>query len=101
MKKLSALALTFLVLTLGAPVLTRSQPRQSSQQDEKKPELVNIKGTLRADGQKITFVADDTGKAWDVVNSGTVKSHVGHHVELSANVYLDKGQIHVMQVTIL
>ena len=42
MKKLSALALTFLVLTLGAPVLTRSQPRQSSQQDEKKPELVNI-----------------------------------------------------------
>ena len=101
MKKLSALALTFLVLTLGAPVLTRSQPRQSSQQDEKKPELVNIKGTVRADGNKITFVADDTGKAWDVVNPETLKSHVGHHVELSAHVYLDKGQIHVMKVTML
>jgi len=100
-EKLSALALTFFVLTLGAPVLTRSQPRQSRQQDEKKPELVNIKGTVRADGNKITFVADDTGKAWDVVNLETLKSHVGHHVELSANVYLDKGQIHVMKVAIL
>ena len=82
MKKLPALALTFLVLTLGAPVLTRSQPRQSSQQDEKKPEFVNIKGTVRADGNKFTFVADDTGKAWDVVNPETLKSHVGHHVEV-------------------
>jgi membrane protein implicated in regulation of membrane protease activity len=81
-KKLSALALTFLVLTLGAPVLTRSQPRQSNQQDEKKPEVVNIKGTVRADGNKITFVADDTGKAWDVVNPETLKSHAGHHVEV-------------------
>jgi hypothetical protein len=74
--------------------------RQSSQ-DEKKPELVNIKGTVRADGNKITFVADDTGKAWDVINPETLKAHVGHHVELSAHVYLDKGQIHVMKVTML
>jgi hypothetical protein len=26
---------------------------------------------------------------------------VGHHVELSAHVYADKGQIHVMKVTML
>jgi hypothetical protein len=100
-KKLALLALTFSVLTLGVPVLTHSQPRQSSQQDEKKPELVNIKGTVRTDGNKITFVADDTGKAWDVINPETLKAHVGHHVELSAHVYLDKGQIHVMKVTML
>jgi hypothetical protein len=62
---------------------------------------VNIKDTVRADGNKITFVADETGKNWDVVNPETLKSHVGHHVELSANVYLDKGQIHVMKVTML
>ena len=101
MKKLVILALTFSVLTLGVPVLTQSRPRQSTQQDEKKPELVNIKGTVRADGNKITFVADDTGKAWDVINPETLKSHVGHHVEVSANVYLDKGQIDVMKVTML
>jgi hypothetical protein len=62
-KKLSALALTFSVLTLGAPVLTRCQPRQSSQQNEQTPEFVNIKGPLRADGNKLTFVADDRGKS--------------------------------------
>jgi hypothetical protein len=99
-KKLAVLVLTYSVLTVGDPVLTQSQPRESSQ-DEKKPELVNIKGTVRADGNKITFVADDTGKAWDVINPETLKAHVGHHVELSAHVYLDKGQIHVMKVTML
>ncbi len=101
MKKLALLAQIFSVLTLGVPVLTHSQPRQSSQQDEKKPELVNIKGTVRGEGNKITFVADDTGKAWDMINPETLKAHMGHHVELSAHVYLDKGQIHVMKVTML
>jgi membrane protein implicated in regulation of membrane protease activity len=100
-EKLSALALTFFVLTLGAPVLTRSQPRQSSQQNEQEPELVNIKGPVRADGNKIILVADNTGKAWDVVNPETLKSHLGHDVELSANVYVGKCQIHVMKVTVL
>jgi hypothetical protein len=99
-KKLAVLVLTCSVLRLGAPVLTHGRSRQSSQ-DEKKPELVSIKGTVRADGNKITFVADDTGKAWDVINPETLKAHVGHHVELSAHVYLDKGQIHVMKVTML
>jgi hypothetical protein len=37
---------------------------------------VNIKDTVRADGNKITFVADETGKNWDVVNPETLKSHV-------------------------
>ncbi len=101
MKKLAVLTLTFSVLTFGVPMLTQSRPLQAGQQDEQKPELVNIKGTVRADGNKIKFVADDTGKAWDVINPETLKSHVGHHVELSAHVYLDKGQIHVMKVTML
>jgi hypothetical protein len=47
---------------LGAPVLAQCQLRQSSQQGEEKPELVNIKGTVQAGGNKITFVAGDTGK---------------------------------------
>jgi hypothetical protein len=100
-KKLAILGLTFSVLSLGAPGLTQGRPRQAGQQAEQKPELVNIKGTVRADSDKIKFVADDTGKAWDVINPETLKSHVGHHVELSAHVYLDKGQIHVMKVTML
>ena len=62
---------------------------------------MNIKGMVKADGDKITFVADDSGKLWDVVNPETLKDHVGHHVEVSAHVYPDKSQIHVMKVTML
>jgi hypothetical protein len=56
---------------------------------------------VKADGDKITFVADEGGKSWDVVNPEILKDHVGHHVELNAHVYKDEGQIHVMKVTML
>jgi hypothetical protein len=100
MKKLSLIVLALSLATLGVPVLARGNPSGMSQ-DEQKPKLMNIKGTVKADGDKITFVTDEDGKSWDVVNPETLKDHVGHHVELSAHVYADKGQIHVMKVTML
>jgi hypothetical protein len=100
MKKLSVLALALSVATLGVPALAHGKP-QDMKQDEKQPKLMDIKGTVKANGDKITFVTDDDGKSWDVVNPETLKAHVGHHVELSAHVYSDKGQIHVMKVTML
>jgi len=63
--------------------------------------LKSIKGTVKADGDKIMFVADKDKKSWDVINPETLKDHVGHHVEVSAHVYADKGQIHVMSVKML
>jgi hypothetical protein len=63
--------------------------------------LINIKDTVKADGDKITFVADEGERSWDAINPETLKDHVGHHVELTAHVYKDKGQIHVMKVTML
>ena len=63
--------------------------------------LKNIKGTVKADGDKLTFVADKDKKSWDVVNPEALKGHEGHHVEVSAHVYADKGQIHVMSVKML
>jgi hypothetical protein len=100
MKTLSTLASAVLILALGSPVLSRSRPEQANR-SEQKPKLMNLKGTVKLDGDKITFVADDTGKTWDVVNPETLKDHVGHHVALNAHVYADKGQIHVMKVTML
>lgn len=100
MKKLSILVLALSVGTFAIPVLAHGM-RQETTQDDKKPPLMNIKGTVKADGDKITFVADDGGKSWDVMNPETLKDHVGHHVELSAHVYKDKDQIHVMKVTML
>lgn len=70
-------------------------------QEEKKPVLMDLKGTVKADGDKITFIEDEGGKSWDVVNPETLKDHVEHHVQLNAHVYADKGQIHVMKVTML
>jgi hypothetical protein len=40
-------------------------------QDDKKPVLMNIKGAVKVDGDKITFVADEGGKSWDVINPET------------------------------
>ena len=63
--------------------------------------LKTIQGTVKADGDKIKFVADEDGKTWDVMNPDALKGHEGHHVELSAHVYADKSAIHVMSVKML
>lgn len=60
--------------------------------------LKTIKGTVKAEGEKITFVSDKDSKSWDVMNPETLKDHDGHHVQLSAHVYADKNAIHVMSV---
>jgi len=49
----------------------------------------------------LTFVSDKDKKSWDVANPEALKGHEGHHVEVSAHVYADKGQIHVMSVKML
>ena len=98
MKNLSILALS--LVTLGTPAFALGH-RAEINQEEQKPKLMDIKGTVKADGDKIVFVADSDSKSWNVVNPETLKDHVGHHVELSAHVYADKGQIHVMKVTML
>jgi hypothetical protein len=63
--------------------------------------LKTLKGTVKSEGDKTTFVSDTDQKSWDVMNPETLKDHVGHHVSLSAHVYADKGQIHVMGVKMM
>jgi len=63
--------------------------------------LKTLKGTVKAEGDKITFVNDADQKAWDVMNPEALKGHEGHHVQLSAHVYADKNSIHVMSVKML
>ena len=63
--------------------------------------LLTLKGTVKVDGDKYSFVNDKDGKSWDVMNPETLKGHEGHHVQLSAHVYADKNAIHVMSVTML
>jgi hypothetical protein len=95
MKQLWAAVLALFVATLGAPVLIQGK-FQTPTQDNKQSDLMDIKGTVRAENTKITFVADEGGKSWDVINPESLKDHVGQHVQVSAHVDADKGQIRVV-----
>ncbi|SRR5216683_1203644 len=93
------LALTFL---MGTATFAQDNMGQGAKTDNAAaaPQK-NIKGTVKAEGDKLTFVADKGGKSWDVMNPETLKGHEGHHLQLSAHVYADKGAIHVMSVKML
>jgi hypothetical protein len=93
------LALTFVMgVTAFAQQDTMSQP--SDQMAAKAP-LMTLKGTVKAEGDKVQFVNDKDGKSWDVMNPEELKAHDGRHVQVSAHVYTDKNSIHVMSVKML
>lgn len=102
MKKImiSLLALSF---TMGVGAFAQQDTPSQAQSDQKEPAapLMTLNGTIKADGDKYSFVNDKDSKSWDVMNPETLKGHEGHHVELSAHVYADKNAIHVMTVKML
>jgi hypothetical protein len=101
MKKLLTLALAFSVMLSVAGLAQDMSKDSGMAKDAPAAPLKSIKGTVKADGDKLTFVSDKDNKSWDVANPETLKGHEGHHVEVSAHVYADKGQIHVMSVKML
>jgi len=100
MKKLVVLVLATSLMALGTVALAQDMSQGSGQMDKAVPAapLKDIKGTVKADGDKLTFVADKDMKSWDVMNPEALKGHEGHHVQVSAHVYADKNAIHVMSV---
>ncbi len=100
MKKLMVLVVA-LFLLVGASAFAQDTMQAPADKMAPAAPLKNLKGTVKMDGDKITFVLDKDGKAWDVINPETLKDHVGHHVLLSAHVYADKNSIHVMSVKML
>lgn len=101
MKKLLVLALALCVMTSIASFAQGDMSMGNDKSAAPAAPLKSIKGTVKQDGDKISFVADKDQKSWDVINPETLKDHVGHHVEVSAHVYADKGSIHVMSVKML
>jgi hypothetical protein len=101
MKKLMILALAVSIISVGAVALAQDSMGQSDTTKAAAAPLKNLKGTIKADGDKYTFVTDKDQKSWDIMNPDAVKGHEGHHVELSAHVYADKGSIHVMSVKMM
>jgi hypothetical protein len=100
MKKLLILVVA-LSVTLTVAGFAQDMSKDSGMAKPAAAPLKNIKGTVKADGDKLSFVSDKDKKSWDVANPEALKGHEGHHVEVSAHVYSDKGQIHVMSVKML
>jgi hypothetical protein len=74
--------------------------QDSMKKDEMKSDTAKatkVTGTISADGK--SFVGDKDKKTWTIQNPDAVKGHEGHHVTLSAHVYSDKMEVHVMSLT--
>jgi hypothetical protein len=102
MKKLLILLMAICV-TCGTAALAQDTTKTSDmgKASAGAAPLMTLKGTVKAEGDKIVFVNDADQKSWDVMNPETLKGHEGHHVQLSAHVYADKDSIHVMKVKML
>jgi len=71
-----------------------SQPPQKHQ--EALIRLTSMMGTVRAGGEKLTFVTDQ--RAWNVDNPESLEGHEGHYMRVEARVYADKGFIHITEL---
>jgi hypothetical protein len=100
MKRLLILAVALSVM-LTVAGFAQDMSKDSGMAKAAPAPLKNIKGTVTADGDKLTFVSDKDKKSWEVANPEALKGHEGHHIEVSAHVYADKNQIHVMSVKML
>ena len=99
MKKVFVVVLAISILT-GIAVAQYGSASDMKSGSASAP-LKNIKGTVKADGGNTWFVADKDSKSWEVVNPEALQGHERHHVQVSAHVYADKNQIHVMTVKML
>ena len=90
-----------LAITVPLSILAMAQSEVGASSKDKPAPLKTIKGTVKSQGEKITFVSDKDKKSWDVMNPEALKGHEGHHVQLRAHVYSDEGAIHVMEVKML
>lgn len=97
---LVAVCLACSTVALAQDTMGKSCDMGKTKASTKAP-LKTLKGTVKADGDKISFVSDADQKSWDVMNPEKLKGHEGHHVQVSAHVYSDKNSIHVMSVKML
>jgi hypothetical protein len=97
------LATLAMCLALSVVAVAQDSPSQAPQKDQAgaTAQLTSLSGTIKAEGDKLTFVSDTDQKAWTVDNPGTLKGHEGHHVQVKAHVNADKESIHIAEVKIL
>ncbi|PYX50944.1 MAG: hypothetical protein DMG76_33375 [Acidobacteria bacterium] len=101
MKMLFMVTLALAVI-LSMTAFAQYSSKEPAQKDQAaQAPLKSVDGTVKVDGDKITFVADKDQKSWAVENPEALKGHEGHHVQVKAHVDVDKGSIHIMEVKML
>jgi len=96
------LVILALAVMLSMTAFAQYPSKEPAQKDQAaQAPLKSIDGTVKVDGDKITFVADKDQKSWAVENPEVLKGHEGHHVQVKAHVDADKGSIHIMEVMLL
>lgn len=95
--KVLLLAIFSLCFTAGLIAVAQDTPNPAPRTDQVAGNrITTIMGTVRADGEVLTFVTDQ--RAWNVDNPETLKGREGHYVRVTAHVYPDKGSIHITEV---
>jgi pentapeptide MXKDX repeat protein len=98
MKKLMticfALCFALALLTVGVASAQDNMKNDNMKTDSSKP--IQVTGKVSDDGKM--FVNDKDSKSWTISNPEAVKGHEGHHVILTAHVYADKNEVHVMSL---
>ncbi len=75
---------------------TQTKTKGTTSTEASAGKLHHLKGKISGDGK--TFTSDKDGKTCTIVNPDAVKGHEGQDVKLSAHVYPEKNEIHVMSV---
>lgn len=96
MKKLMAVCFVLSLLVCGMAVGQDTMKQDNNMQANSGMKAVKVMGKISDDGKM--FVSDKDGKSWKITNPDAVKGHEGHHVVLTAHVYPDKGEVHVMSL---
>jgi hypothetical protein len=95
--KVFLLTIFSLFLTAGLGAVAQDTPNPVPRTDQVAGNrLITVMGTVRADGEVLTFVTDQ--RAWKVDNPETLRGHEGHYVRVTAHVYPNKGSIHITEV---
>jgi hypothetical protein len=95
MKKLMTICFALALLTFGVAAAQDCMQNDNMEADASK-KAVQVTGKVSDDGK--TFVSDKDSKSWTISNPNAVKGHEGHHVTLTAHVYADKNEVHVMSL---
>src|SRR5450759_830521 len=95
MRKLIKICFAVSLLTFGVASAQDNMKNDNMKADASK-KAVHVTGKVSEDGK--TFVSDKDSKSWTITNPDAVKGHEGHHVTLTAHVYADKNEVHVMSL---